>query len=258
MICLARHLPRFLARPLFGDRKAFGPVPDERDPDWKKWESSFFDFYNSTQKDGVGKKINDSGYEILRDIDLEGKQVCEIGPGSLPHMAYWRGKPAAYTAVDITPEFLEMTGKKVAQSVNCPFIPLAQKRDTIQLPVPDSTFDIIITFYSLEHLYPLEDYLREYARVLKPGGLLVGAVPNEGGMAWGLGRFLTSRRWIRKHTTINYDKIICWEHPNCVDYIFSELDALFERQTRRMYPLPFLPMPDANLVTKFIYKKPQI
>jgi hypothetical protein len=33
-------------------------------------------------------------------------------------------------------------------------------------------------------------------------------------MRWGLGRMVTSRRWFKAHTTIDLNKLICWEHPN--------------------------------------------
>ena len=58
-----------------------------------------------------------------------------------------------------------------------------------KLPIESESKDIIITFYQLEHLNPLEEYLKEYPRVLKPNGLLVGA-HHEGGVAWGFEDFL--------------------------------------------------------------------
>ena len=62
--------------------------------------------------------------------------------------------------------------------------------------------------------------LKEFNRILKKNGIIVGAIPNEGGMAWGFGRYLTTRRYTKKFN-INYDKIICWEHPNFADFIFE-------------------------------------
>jgi ubiquinone/menaquinone biosynthesis C-methylase UbiE len=53
------------------------------------------------------------------------------------------------------------------------------------MAVSDSSVDVIISFYSLEHMHPLEEYLGEFSRILRPGGILVGAIPCEGGLAWG-------------------------------------------------------------------------
>ena len=113
----------------------------------------------------------------------------------------------------------------------------------------------MVSFYSLEHLYPLEPYVAGILRVLKPGGVLIGAIPAEGGLGWGLGRYLTSRRWFKKHTTINPDKLICWEHPNFADHVLTTLDRNMVQQHLGFWPLA-VPSIDMNLVIKFIYAKP--
>ena len=203
------------------------------------------------QKSGVGKRVNDAGYEILRDIDFSGKQVAEIGPGNLPHRAFWNGIPEKFTAIDISQEFLGLTEKKI----DCAFEGVHLTDRAQKLPIADEQFDILLTFYSLEHLQPLREHLREYHRILKPGGMLIGAIPNEGGIAWGLGRFMTSRRWIKKNTSLNYDKIICWEHPNFAREIISAMDTQFAREELSMFPLRFLKSVDINLVTMFRFRK---
>jgi hypothetical protein len=89
---------------------------------------------------------------------------------------------------------------------------------------------------------------------MKKDGLILGGIPCEGGLAWGLGRYLTTRRYVHKNYGINYDKIICWEHPNFVDFIIERLDAHLDNQYFNFYPFPWFPM-DFNLVASFIYKK---
>ena len=111
-----RWLPRALAVPLFGDRATHGPVPRADDPDWLAWQDSYMDFYTSTQKEGIGARVNDAGYRVLEGIDLTGLNVLEIGPGALPHRRFWQGTPASFTAVDIDPRFLEITGERI----DCP------------------------------------------------------------------------------------------------------------------------------------------
>ena len=68
---------------------------------------------------------------------------------------------------------------------------------------------------------------------LKYDCILVGAIPNEGGFAWGTGRFLSTRRFVHKNSKINYDKIICWEHVNFCDQILKKVDqASLNNDTR--------------------------
>jgi len=47
-----------------------------------------------------------------------------------------------------------------------------------RLPFADATFDVVSAFDVLEHLHEPEPALAEIARVLKPGGVLVGATPD--------------------------------------------------------------------------------
>lgn len=52
--------------------------------------------------------------------------------------------------------------------------------DLLQLPVEDNDFDLVLCSHVLEHIPQDEACLRELKRVLKPNGLLILAVPNEG------------------------------------------------------------------------------
>ena len=83
----------------------------------------------------------------------------------------------------------------------------------------------------------------------------MGAIPLEGGLAWGAGRYLTSRRWLLKHTSIDPDKIICWEHPNFADEIFASLVQRGDFSYLDFWPLKIHSM-DLNLVLKFVINKP--
>ena len=252
--CAANLLPRFLAAPLFGDRGRFGLVPDRLDPDWIEWQKIYLDFYDANQKRSVGAVVNDAGYGVLSGLNLDGGRVLEIGPGELSHLAFWRGAPAGYTLADIDARMLERASSRLRDRDLAFTADLLEAGPGRPLPYRDASFDFVLSFYSLEHLFPLGGYLDEMIRVLKPGGKLAGAVPAEGGLAWGLGRFLTSRRWFRKNTSINPDKIICWEHPNFAPDILAALDARLRRCHVRYWPLG-LPLTDLNLILRFVYEK---
>src|SRR5271157_4999544 len=98
---LEPYLPDLLTVPLFGDRKKYGQAIRNNDPEWRSWQDFYIEYYQNTQKRGVGKTVNDAGYAVLRSVDLSGKRVLEIGPGVLPHIRFWQGKPRAYTIVDV-------------------------------------------------------------------------------------------------------------------------------------------------------------
>ena len=87
---MAPLMSRFVLRPwlpeaalaqLFGDRKRFGRVPQRDDPDWLEWERLMPAAYDATQRQSIGRFVNDAGYQIMREVNLDGLRVLEIGPG---------------------------------------------------------------------------------------------------------------------------------------------------------------------------------
>lgn len=248
---IGHRLPSYFSTPLFGDRQRFGREIQRSDPDWVNWQSFYMNFYQNTQKRGIGKIINDAGYRILRSINMDSKRVVEIGPGIIPHMQFWNGKPSHYTIIDNQQELLDLSGA-ILGSAQIPFS--CYLTDSHLLPAQDGQFDVVISFYALEHLQPLDAYLIELKRILRPNGILIGAIPAEGGLAWGLGRYFTTRRYVKKHTSFSLDKIICWEHPNYSEEILQKLDGDFQVVHRKFWPSK-LPMIDINLIISFIYQQ---
>lgn len=247
----ARVLPSQMRTPLFGFREEDSYSWSAEDPDWRLWESVYHEFYSNTQISGLGGFLTRQGYEPLRDVDLTGKSVLEIGPGSLPHRHLWAGLPDLFISVDVDPKFHIPAKEKCGTD----FLAITRDRGDTEITVPSESVDVVLSFYSLEHLENLAAHTSEMVRILRPGGLLVGAVPNEGGLAWGLARFLGTRRWITRRFEIDYDKIIAWEHPNYVDTIQRTLEMQLTRVHWNFLPAPFLRSFNLNLISSFVYSK---
>jgi ubiquinone/menaquinone biosynthesis C-methylase UbiE len=176
-------LPRRLRAPLWGDRPRWGLTPNLDDPCWQKWQTAYTDFYQANQREGIGQRVNDAGYAVMSSITLTGKRVLEIGAGDIRHIKYWQGAPAEYILADISPEMMAFAQKRLEErGIAYRSMPVVRNQS---LALPDASVDVIVSFYSLEHLYPLRPYLDEFKRLLKPGGCLIGAIPTEGGLAWG-------------------------------------------------------------------------
>jgi SAM-dependent methyltransferase len=250
---IGHRLPGVIARPLFGDRERFGPVPDADDASWQEWMERGTDFYLANQRTSIGLMVNRAGYRIVKRVDLADRDVMEIGPGAIEHVGHWRGRPRRWINYDIREDMLRIAGQRIEET-GVPHAEILAEPKAAVLPFADASFDVILSFYVLEHIYPLAAHVDEVVRILRPNGILAGAIPCEGGLAWGLGRFLTSRRWLLRNTSIDPNRLICWEHPNFADAVLSKLDRRIRRQRLRFWPLG-IPLVDANLVASFIYRK---
>lgn len=249
----AHHLPSVLARPLFGDRARHGLTVQDDDPQWREWLATYTAFYESNQRSGIGLRVNDAGYRVMRKVPLHGKRVLEIGPGDIRHQAHWQGRPASVTLFDVSDAMLAKGVAKLAGAgIEARAVPW--ERGSARWPFEDGEFDVIVSFYAFEHMYPFAPVLANLRRVLASRGVLAGALPCEGGLAWGLGRMLTSRRWFLRHTRIDPDKIICWEHPNFADGLLNDLTAGFGAPDLEWWPWR-VPSVDLNLVVSFVFER---
>jgi hypothetical protein len=78
----------------------------------------------------------------------------------------------------------------------------------------------------------------------------------EGYIAWGLGRYLTTRRWFKNETDIDPDKIICWEHPNFASEVIEELERQLECVQIKYWPFGNQSIfKNFNLICSFVYRK---
>lgn len=245
-------LPYPIYRCLWGDRRLYDR-PDLQDKDWKTWQREATNFYIESQRSKLGEYITGSGYKILKNHFFENKKVLEIGPGDLRHFDYMESLPADYTGLDISESMLSLCARAMSERS----IPgrIVLNEDSNLLPFDDEEFDIVLAFNCLEHITDLDDYLLEIKRVLKPKGLLIGAIPNEGGLLWGLGRFLTTRRLVKRKYNFDYDKIICWEHPNFQDKVLASLLRNFSLGDVAYWPISFIKNIDINLTSSFVVKK---
>jgi ubiquinone/menaquinone biosynthesis C-methylase UbiE len=125
----------------------------------------------------------------------------------------------------------------------------AIRGDAYNLPLKDKSIDCIINIYNLEHMVYLDLVLEEMTRVVKPDGDVFISVPNEGGIAWRIGRKLTSAR---AFTSENLDYIRANEidHINCVWQIAKALRRYFQITKQRRFPF-WMPSFHLNAVTTF-------
>lgn len=57
---------------------------------------------------------------------------------------------------------------------NCEFL----LWDWVRIPFDDNTFDVVVSFETIEHIVDYHGFMKEVKRVLKPGGTLILSTPN--------------------------------------------------------------------------------
>lgn len=102
---------------------------------------------------------------------IHGK-VLEIGTGSGYGVEIVAPDTEHFVTIDKFVTQLELSETMKAK--------VEQKQMSVPpLDFPDNTFDCVITFQVIEHIQDDDAFVREIARVLKPGGQLVVTTPNK-------------------------------------------------------------------------------
>lgn len=94
-----------------------------------------------------------------------GERVLDLGSGSCEN-ALWLPERCRYVGLDVSLVGLLMAGEAERPGARV-------RGDSEGLPFADGTFDAVLSTYALEHFHDPGRTLREAARVVRPGGLLM-------------------------------------------------------------------------------------
>jgi len=83
-------------------------------------------------------------------------------------------------------------------------------------------------------------------RVIRPGGILSIAIPTEGGIAWKMDRYLTTRRYFKREG-LDLDYIIAREHINACYRLVSLIKHYFPQRREIWFPTR-IPLAHCNLL----------
>lgn len=104
------------------------------------------------------------------------RRVLDFGCGTGYGTALLAEQATTAIGVDLSPDAIACA-KDHHQRHNLDFRSIARIEDE-RLPFNDGEFDTVVSFQVIEHLTDTDAYLREIARVLKPGGIFVVATPD--------------------------------------------------------------------------------
>ena len=106
---------------------------------------------------------------------VEGKVVLDAACGEGYGSALLARSAARVHGVDISPQAIEHARAAYASLANAQF----HCAPCTQLPLPDASVDVAVSFETLEHIAEQHEFLQELARVLRPAGVLILSCPNK-------------------------------------------------------------------------------
>lgn len=172
------------------------------------------------------------------------ERLLEVGAGSGHHFACLKHPFAQYVLTDSSDAMLGVADKRYAAEISSGKIIIA-KQDATRLDYPDQSFDRLIATHVLEHIPNPVAALREWDRVVKPGGLLSIVLPCDPGLLWRFGRCLGPRR-NATGLGLPYDYVMASDHVNSIFNLVVFIRYHFESVREYWYPAR-VALPDVNL-----------
>lgn len=214
---------------------------------WVRWQQESVQLRQKVdyQSNSLVKFFNLAGHGIVErghDHSQHFSKVLEIGAGTGDHIAFVKHTYDEYFATDFNKEAVRIGSQNHQGSGKIHF----EVQDALVLQYPDSHFDRLISIYTLEHLPQPHVALSEWKRVLKKGGQIDIVIPTEGGIAWNLGRHLTTRRQYKK-LGFDLDYIIAREHINACYRLVAIIRHYFKLERESWFPFK-VPTPHLNLL----------
>lgn len=186
-----------------------------REESWERHQNYAIDTEEEGKYDrrhwGAGR-----AYAIIEEVPA-GSVVLEMGCNSGGLSVLLMRKGCLVYGVDVAPA---MVARAYTKGVRAHIAPAED------VPYPAGNFDAVVASELLEHVHEPGDILKEAARVLKPGGTLVGTVPHENS-------YNTRRMPIEEH---HY-------HARIYDEESLRRDVAKYLDDVRIRPIPFLVPP---------------
>ncbi len=125
------------------------------------------DLHVTYPDESVTEDIYQFTYDMLVDFIPPNKTVLDVGCGS-GALAYRLGdKSKKVIGIDLADERISFANRMYAKP-NVSF----KVMDALNLSLPDQSVDVVVSVGVVHHL-PLESVLKQFRRVLKPGGMII-------------------------------------------------------------------------------------
>lgn len=171
-------------------------------------------------------------------------RVLEVGAGTGIHLQFVRHAFDEYWMTDLNPPMLDKVNQDAVNPKGSGKV-IVSAENASRLSFPDKSFDRLIAAHVLEHLYKPHEVLREWCRVLRPGGVLSLLLPCDPGLLWRLGQNIGSRKKFER-VGFEYDYWAARGHINSINHLVTFVNYYFTDVESSWLPMR-IPSMDANL-----------
>lgn len=220
-------------------------MPMKPEPSFESYYELWAQAYDDSNYDqGLAARLMKLGHRALEARFSQQDhfaKVLEVGAGSGAHFPFVRHRFDEYLLTDGSDLILQKAKQRLGEPAGVRFL----REDAANLSFGDGSFDRVLATHVLEHLPDPHLILREWARVLKPGGTLSLLQPCDPGIAWRFGRMFGPRSSAER-VGLPYDYWMAREHINPVLNIVHLLRYYFDTVEEQWLPLR-VPSSDLNL-----------
>ena len=132
---------------------------------------------------------------------VENKDVLDIASGEGFGSYILSQAAKSVQGVDISSEAVD-NANKLYQASNLSY----QIGSCQKIPFPDNSFDIVVSFETLEHIYEQEEFLAEVKRVLRPSGKFIISTPDT--IVYSNGEPTTNHYHVKELTTQEFTNLL--------------------------------------------------
>ncbi len=201
---------------------------------------------NNTEETLAGRLLQRSHVILEKTLPQlnDVQTILEVGAGSGHHFPQVKKTFSKYILTDSSQNMLAIAAGKYSKEITAGLIEV-DHQDATALSYADNSVDRLIATHVLEHLPNPVNVLKEWNRVVKPGGLISIVLPCDPGLLWRMGRYLGPRRNAKK-MGLAYDYLQAAEHINSIYNLVVFIQHHFDLLTENWYPTK-MPVPDLNL-----------
>lgn len=173
---------------------ALGVVLSERRKPYDSWTLDEFYATGETEVSAILEKCRELG------ITLDCGQALDFGCGVGRLSRSLASRFSHCVGVDVSAQMVSRARELNKHLSNCEFV----VNHSARIPFPSQSFDFVLSIIVLQHMKTreIEDWVREFGRILRPGGIAVFQLPDKPSLRrriqgrrriWSLLRFLGVR-----------------------------------------------------------------